>query len=68
MNLVLLLNRIMTKVTLLYKTRTRAQCIFMSIFIMLNSNFGMFYREHMSGCWWPFAILMHVYIHLVDIA
>lgn len=45
MNLVLLLNRIMTKVTLLYKTRTRAQCIFMSIFIMLNSNFGMFYRE-----------------------
>lgn len=25
-------------------------------------------REHMSGCWWPFAILMHVYIHLVDIA
>lgn len=28
---------------LIYKTRARAQCIFMSIFIVLNSNFHMFY-------------------------
>lgn len=26
------------------------------------------HKDLMSGCWWPFAILMHVYIVVADSA
>lgn len=34
---------------LIYKTRTRAQCIFMSIFIVLNSNFSYVLQDEQTS-------------------